>query len=198
MVIKKVELEKVLGISSKIEDSKYPEFAFAGKSNVGKSSLINAMLNRKTFARVSSKPGKTQTINYYNVNDELYLVDLPGYGYTTAGVNVRESWGKMVERYLFNSKMLKYVFLLIDSRHRPSENDILMYDWILRSGYSPIIIATKIDKLKRSQIKDNLNLISSTLKLEDRGVLVPFSSIKKVGIGDVWELITSACQEVDS
>ncbi len=190
MVIKKVELETVIGVKSKIPKNTHPEFAFAGKSNVGKSSLINSLMNRKSLARVSSSPGKTQTINYYNINDELYLVDLPGYGYTKVSEEVKAQWGKMVERYLKESPMLKYVFLLIDSRHKPSENDVMMYNWIAETGVSPIVIATKIDKLKRSQIKKQLELISQTLGVDKDSRIIPFSSETKAGVEELWETIS--------
>ena len=198
MVIKKVELEKVIGVTSKIPEMSHPEFAFAGKSNVGKSSLINALMNRKALARVSAKPGKTQTINYYNVNDEVYLVDLPGYGYTKAAVEVKAKWGKMVEKYLKQSKMLKYVFLLIDSRHKPSENDIMMYEWIVSQGVNPIIIATKIDKLKRSQIKGQMELIMKTLNLTSKEQLLAFSSETKAGVNELWEIIENFYPEPEN
>ena len=196
MVIKKVELEKVIGVTSKIPEMPQPEFAFAGKSNVGKSSLINALMNRKALARVSAKPGKTQTINYYNVNDEVYLVDLPGYGYTKAAVEVKAKWGKMVEKYLKQSKMLKYVFLLIDSRHKPSENDIMM--WIVSQGANPIIIATKTDKLKRSQIKGQMELIMKTLNLTSKEQLLAFSSETKSGVNELWEIIENFYPEPEN
>jgi len=176
----------------------YPEFAFAGKSNVGKSSLINALMNRKALARVSSQPGKTQTINYYNVNDKIYLVDLPGYGYTKVAVEVKAKWGKMVEKYLRQSKMLKYVFLLIDSRHKPSDNDIMMYEWIVSQGVTPIIVATKTDKLKRSQIKGQMELIMKTLNLTSKEQLLPFSSETKVGVNELWEIIEGIYPEQES
>jgi ribosome biogenesis GTP-binding protein ysxC len=198
MVIKKVELEKVIGVTSKIPEMPYPEFAFAGKSNVGKSSLINALMNRKALARVSSQPGKTQTINYYNVNDKIYLVDLPGYGYTKVAVEVKAKWGKMVEKYLRQSKMLKYVFLLIDSRHKPSDNDIMMYEWIVSQGVTPIIVATKTDKLKRSQIKGQMELIMKTLNLTSKEQLLPFSSETKVGVNELWEIIEGIYPEQES
>ena len=198
MVIKRVELEKVIGVTSKIPDMPYPEFAFAGKSNVGKSSLINALMNRKALARVSSQPGKTQTINYYNVNDKIYLVDLPGYGYTKVAVEVKAKWGKMVEKYLRQSKMLKYVFLLIDSRHKPSDNDIMMYEWIVSQGVTPIIVATKTDKLKRSQIKGQMELIMKTLNLTSKEQLLPFSSETKVGVNELWEIIEGIYPEQES
>lgn len=198
MVIKKVELEKVIGVTSKIPDMPYPEFAFAGKSNVGKSSLINALMNRKALARVSSQPGKTQTINYYNVNDKIYLVDLPGYGYTKVAVEVKAKWGEMVEKYLRQSKMLKYIFLLIDSRHKPSDNDIMMYEWIVSQGVTPIIVATKTDKLKRSQIKGQMELIMKTLNLTSKEQLLPFSSETKVGVNELWEIIEGIYPEQES
>lgn len=191
MIIKNVSLDTVIGVTSKVPEMTLPEFAFAGKSNVGKSSLINAMMNRKSLARVSAKPGKTQTINYYKINEDLFLVDLPGYGYTTAGVETRESWGKMVEKYLRMSKMLKYVFLLVDSRHEPSANDKQMYEWIVDKGATPIIIATKIDKIKRSQVQKQISMIKKALNLPPEGIIIPFSSETKVGVEELWELIES-------
>lgn len=189
MIIKKVELETVCGITSTLPENEYPEFAFAGKSNVGKSSLINALMNRKAFARTSSQPGKTQTINFYNINDALYYVDLPGYGYAKVSVEVKAKWGKMIERYLQKSPMLKGVFLLIDIRHEPSENDRLMYDWILSNGYQPIIIATKLDKLKRSQVQKQVKLIRQGLGMEKDGIIIPFSAETKQGREEIWALI---------
>ena len=159
MVIKEVALETVCGITSKLPVNDKPEIAFAGKSNVGKSSLINALINRKSLARISATPGKTQTINFYNINGEMYLVDLPGYGYAKVSEKEKEAWGKMIERYLHQSAMLKAVFLLIDIRHEPSKNDKMMYDWILHQGYEPVIIATKLDKIKKSQLSKQLKVI---------------------------------------
>nr|WP_296457161.1 ribosome biogenesis GTP-binding protein YihA/YsxC [uncultured Acetatifactor sp.] len=195
MVIKNVSLETVCGITSKIPDSRLPEVAFAGKSNVGKSSLINALMNRKSLARTSSQPGKTQTINFYNINDALYLVDLPGYGYAKASVKVKEQWGKMVERYLQKSKQLKCVFHLIDIRHAPSENDRMMYDWILHNGYQPIIIATKLDKIKKSQLQKQLNLILDTLDAEEGTVIIPFSAETKQGREEIYEILDKILEE---
>ncbi len=189
MVIKNVSLETVCGITSKLPDSKYPEVAFAGKSNVGKSSLINALMNRKSLARTSAQPGKTQTINYYNINDALYFVDLPGYGYAKASENVKAQWGKMIEDYLHKSKALQLVFLLIDIRHAPSENDRIMYEWILRNGYHPVIIATKLDKINRSQIQKQLKLIRTTLNTEPGTVMIPFSAQTKQGREEIYELL---------
>ena len=159
MIIKSAVLDIVCGITSKIPDTGLPEVAFAGKSNVGKSSLINGLMNRKALARTSAQPGKTQTINFYKINDELDLVDLPGYGYARVTPAEKEKWGKMIENYLHTSHNLKAVFLLIDIRHDPSANDRQMYEWILHNGYEPIIIATKLDKLKRSQVQKNLKAI---------------------------------------
>ena len=185
MVIKGVNLETVCGITSKLPDNIYPEVAFAGKSNVGKSSLINALMNRKSYARTSSQPGKTQTINFYNINDSIYFVDLPGYGYANASVKVKEQWGKMIEKYLNKSKQLKQVFLLIDIRHAPGKNDIQMYDWIVSNGYRPVIIATKLDKLKRSEVSKCIKVIKDTLKLTGDDVLIPFSAETKTGRDEI-------------
>lgn len=191
MVIKNVSLETVCGITSKIPDNPYNEVAFAGKSNVGKSSLINALMNRKSLARTSAQPGKTQTINFYNINDAMYLVDLPGYGYAKASEEVKAKWGKMIENYLHTSKKLKAVFLLIDIRHDPSANDRMMYEWMVYQGFAPIIIATKLDKIKRSQIQKNVKAIREGLKVQPGTVIIPFSAETKQGRDEIWELIDS-------
>ena len=191
MVIKNVSLETVICVTSSIPDNKMPEIAFAGKSNVGKSSLINALMNRKSLARTSAQPGKTQTINFYNINDELYFVDLPGYGYAKVSQQEKEKWGKMIEKYLRQSKVLKAVFLLIDIRHEPSANDKQMYEWILSNGYSPIIIATKLDKINRSQIQKQVKLIKQKLEVEKGTVVIPFSAESKQGRDEIYELIDS-------
>lgn len=191
MVIKNVSLETVIGVTSSIPDNKMSEIAFAGKSNVGKSSLINALMNRKSLARTSAQPGKTQTINFYNINDELYFVDLPGYGYAKVSQQEKEKWGKMIEKYLRQSKVLKAVFLLIDIRHEPSVNDKQMYEWILSNGYSPIIIATKLDKINRSQIQKQVKLIKQKLEVEKGTVVIPFSAESKQGRDEIYELIDS-------
>ncbi len=195
MIIKKVSLETVCGITSKLPDSPYPEVAFAGKSNVGKSSLINALMNRKSLARTSAQPGKTQTINYYNINDAVYFVDLPGYGYAKASEEVKAKWGKMIEDYLHKSKQLKAVFLLIDIRHAPSENDRIMYDWIVNQGYHPIIIATKLDKINRSQIQKQVKLIKTTLQVEPDTVIIPFSAETKQGREEIYEIIDGIIED---
>lgn len=195
MVIKNVNLETVCGITSKLPENKLPEFAFAGKSNVGKSSLINGLMNRKALARTSSSPGKTQTINYYNINDEMYFVDLPGYGYATANEKIKAQWGKMIEDYLHQSKKIRAVFLLVDIRHAPSENDRIMYDWILDRGYQPIIIATKLDKIKRSQVVKQTKLICDTLDVVDDTVVIPYSSLNKQGREEIYDLLDSMLQD---
>lgn len=189
MIIKSVDLETVCGITSSLPDNQLPEVAFAGKSNVGKSSLINALINRKSLARTSSQPGKTQTINFYNVNGELYFVDLPGYGYAKVSLEIKNKWGRMIENYLQKSEQLKAVFLLIDIRHDPSENDRNMYNWVLYNGYSPIIIATKLDKIKRSQVQKHIKAIKTGLNVEPGTTVIPFSATSKQGRDEIWETI---------
>ena len=191
MVIKNVDLEIVCGVTSKLTETMYNEVGFAGKSNVGKSSLINALMNRKALARTSAQPGKTQTINFYNINDAMYLVDLPGYGYAKVPEREKEKWGKMIECYLQTSKKLKAVFLLIDIRHDPSANDRQMYEWMVYQGYAPIIIATKLDKIKRSQIQKQIKAIKQGLQVEPGTIIIPFSAETKQGRDEIWELIDS-------
>ena len=164
MIIKKAELETVCGITSKFPENIEPELVFAGKSNVGKSSLINALMNRKSLARTSSQPGKTQTINYYKVNDEIYFVDLPGYGYANANIETKAKWGKMIEKYLHTSKQIKCIFLLIDIRH-------------------------ELDKLKRSQVAKCVKIVRDGLGLPKEGVLIPFSSQTKQGKEEIYDFI---------
>lgn len=197
MVIKSINLETVCGVTSTLPVNEKPEVAFAGKSNVGKSSLINALMNRKSYARISAKPGKTQTINFYNINNALYLVDLPGYGYAKVSEKEKEQWGKMIERYLHGSSQLRAVFLLIDIRHDPSANDRMMYRWIVEQGYDPIIIATKADKIKRSQIQKHVKMLKEGLDLVPGTKIVPFSSQTKQGRDEIWELIEKECFEVN-
>ena len=189
MIIRDVNLETVCGITSVLPDNKYPEIAFAGKSNVGKSSLINALMNRKSYARISATPGKTQTINFYNINDEMYLVDLPGYGYAKVSEQEKIKWGQLIERYLHGSRQLRAVFLLIDIRHEPSANDKMMYDWIVEQGFHPIIIATKLDKIKRSQKDKHLKMIRLGLGLAPGTIVIPFSAETKQGREEIWELV---------
>lgn len=195
MIIKSVNLETVCGVTSTLPDNQYPEFAFAGKSNVGKSSLINALMNRKNYARTSQQPGKTQTINFYNINDALYYVDLPGYGYANANEKVKAQWGKMIEKYLHTSRQLKLVFLLIDIRHAPGNNDVHMYQWVKENGFEPVIIATKADKIKRSQIDKCLKVIRETLQVSKDTVMIPFSSQTKQGREEIYEVIERYIQD---
>lgn len=189
MLVKNVNLETVCGITSKIPENDLVEIAFAGRSNVGKSSLINALMNRKSYARTSSQPGKTQTINFYNVNDALYFVDLPGYGYAKVSKEVVAKWGKMIDGYLEKTKVLRLVFLLVDIRHKPNQNDIQMYQWCLNYGYNPVIIATKEDKIKRSQKKKQIQQIEEALEVVEGTPIIPFSSITKNGKEEIWEYI---------
>ncbi len=193
MKIKEVSLDIVCGVTSTLPRTGRPEVAFAGKSNVGKSSLINALMNRKSLARTSSQPGKTQTINYYNVNQALYLVDLPGYGFAKVSLEEKAKWGRMIEKYLHTSGDLKAVFLLVDVRHDPNGNDKQMYEWIVASGYTPLVIATKIDKLKRSQVKSCLEAVRRGLGMEKDQILVPFSAETKKGREEIWSIIDSLC-----
>ena len=194
MVIKNVNLEIVCGPTSKLPANKLPEVAFAGKSNVGKSSLINALMNRKSYARTSAQPGKTQTINFYNINEEIYFVDLPGYGYAKASKVEVEKWGKMIEKYLHTSKQLKCVFLLVDIRHDPGNNDKIMYEWVTANGYTPVIIATKLDKIKRSQISKQVAAIRSGLEAKE-AVIIPFSATSKQGREEIYEIIDQILED---
>ncbi|MCR5330054.1 MAG: ribosome biogenesis GTP-binding protein YihA/YsxC [Lachnospiraceae bacterium] len=193
MVIRSAELETVCGITSTLPRNELPEIAFAGKSNVGKSSLLNGLLNRKSLARTSATPGKTQTINYYRINDRLYFVDLPGYGYAKVSQALREKWGKMIEKYLKKSPSLKAVFLLIDIRHEPGANDRQMYDWIVANGFRPVIIATKSDKISKGQIKKQTSMILKTLNCPSDTVILPFSAPNRTGGAEIWAEIEKIC-----
>ncbi len=200
MIIRHVELETVCGITSRLPHNTLPEIAFAGRSNVGKSSLINGLLNRNAIARTSSQPGKTQTINFYNVNRELYFVDLPGYGYARASVEIKAQWGKMIERYLHQSRQLQLIFLLIDIRHEPSAHDREMYAWIVRQGFSPVIIATKADKIKRSQRLKHVKMVRDTLQMPREAPLFLYAAPGRVGREEIWEYIEQffAAREPDA
>ena len=189
MVIRSVELETVAGVTSALPKNQLPEVAFAGRSNAGKSSLINALMNRKAYARTSSQPGKTQTINYYRINDQIYCVDLPGYGFARVSREEKEAWGKMIEKYLVTSEQLAAVFLLLDIRHRPNANDKQMFDWIQYMGYQAIVIATKADKIKRSQIPGQLRQMKEELKADEDTIIIPFSALTKQGREDIWDLM---------
>ena len=197
MVIKNVELETVCGVTSTLPENTLPEVAFAGKSNVGKSSLINALMMRKSLARTSAQPGKTQTINFYNINKEIYLVDLPGYGYAKASEKEREAWGQMIERYLNTSEKLRAVFLLVDIRHAPSANDKQMFEWMAYVGYDPIVIATKLDKIKRSQIDKQIKLIRQGLGADKDTIIVPFSAETKQGRDISWDFMDQVIENED-
>lgn len=199
--IREVMLETVCGVTSRLPDNQRYEVAFAGKSNVGKSSLINSLLLRKSLARTSATPGKTQTINFYRVNPDeeredfapdCYLVDLPGYGYANASQEAKAAWGKMIERYLRNSPQLRTVFLLVDVRHKPGANDVQMHEWILASGFRPVIIATKKDKVKKTELDRNIAVIRKELKLLPGTPLVPFSAVTKEGRDEIWDLVREA------
>lgn len=192
MVIKTVELDMVLGPTSALPESTLPEVAFAGRSNVGKSSLINGLLNRKKLARTSSQPGKTQTINFYNVNKEFFFVDLPGYGFAKVSKEAQAKWGKMIDNYLMNSDTLKAVFLLVDIRHEVKGSDKEMYDWIKASGVQPVVIATKADKVKRNQIPKQLKIIREGLGFKNNEVpLIAFSAETKQGREEILDLIST-------
>ena len=195
MVIKKVELETVCGYTSVLPENTKPEIAFAGKSNVGKSSLINALMNRKSLARTSAQPGKTQTINFYNINDAMYLTDLPGYGFAKVAQSEKEKWGRMIEKYLNTSKQLRAVFLLIDIRHDPSANDKMMYDWMVYHGFHPIIVATKLDKINRSQIQKHVKAIKVGLNVQPDTIIIPFSATTKQGREEIWALMDEIIAE---
>jgi GTP-binding protein len=198
MIIKSAELETVCGVTSALPDNIHPEFAFAGKSNVGKSSLINGLMNRKSLARTSAQPGKTQTINFYHINDAVYFVDLPGYGYAKVSLEAKEKWGKMIERYLKRSKMLKGVFLLVDIRHEPSANDKTMYDWVVYNGYRPTVIATKLDKINRSQVQKHVKMVRNGLGMEKGDILIPFSAQTKQGREEIWQLMEDMMEAADA
>lgn len=184
-----VNLETVCGITSKLPENTKMEIAFAGKSNVGKSSLINTLINRKSYARTSQQPGKTQTINFYNINEKLYFVDLPGYGYAKISKEMKMKWGKMIENYLKTTKQLRILFLLIDIRHEPGQNDVDMYNWSVNYGYNPIIIATKSDKISRGQLQKHTSIIRKKLNCIEGTPIIPFSALNKSGKEDIWEYI---------
>lgn len=196
MVIKSAELKNVVGVTTrKLPDTGLPEIAFAGRSNVGKSSLINALLQRKSLARTSSTPGKTQTMNYYKVNDDVFFVDLPGYGYAHVKTDFRRSWGPMIERYLEKSEGLRSVFLLIDVRRIPNEDDSMMYEWIVNAGFKPVIIVTKADKVKRSQIKKAMLEIKNALRITEDTDIFLFSAVNRTGRDEIMEKIDSIIEE---
>lgn len=188
MIIRKAEIIMTAVKKEQYPDTVVPEIAFAGKSNVGKSSMINALLNRRSLARTSSQPGKTQTINFYNINDMLHFVDLPGYGYAKVSKTEKDKWSPMIDTYLHNRKQLRDVFLLVDIRHEPSKNDIQMYNWIKSCGFTGYVIASKADKLSRSQQIKSLAVIKKTLEIKENGLIFPFSAASKAGVEEIWDL----------
>ena len=179
MKIKDIELEQVAGFKSQWPNDDLAEIAFVGRSNVGKSSFINSFSNRKAIAKISSKPGKTRTINFYRVNNAFRLVDLPGYGYAKVSKAEKAKWDKLINEYLHERENLKEVFLLVDIRHEPTALDKQMYDWILESGYMGFVIATKFDKIKRGQVQKHLKQVQKTLGIEDEGLIFAYSSETK-------------------
>lgn len=189
MVIRSLELETVCGITSTLPQHDKIEMAFWGRSNVGKSSLLNALWNRKSMARISAQPGKTQTINYYNVNDVCYMVDLPGYGYAKVSRELAGKWMNMIEKYLETSQALRVVFLLIDIRHEPSKKDVEVYRMLYEKGFNPLIIATKADKVSKNVKNKNIALIRKTLHASQETPILPFSALNKEGREDIWEYI---------
>ncbi len=193
MNVNNVSLEAVAVKKEQYPATGMPEVAFAGKSNVGKSSLINCMINRKALARTSQNPGKTRTINFYNVEDRLYFVDLPGYGYAKAPKSEQQKWGKMIEGYLLKREELKAIIMLVDIRHEPGENDRMMYDWLKHYGHNIIIVATKSDKLKRSQIDKHKKMLKTAFNMEKDDILLPFSSETKSGKDELWAIIENVC-----
>lgn len=197
MHIKSVNLETVIGITSSLPKNELVEIAFAGKSNVGKSSLINALMQRKSYARTSQQPGKTQTINFYNINNELYFVDLPGYGYAKVSKEVKIKWGKMIDNYLKKSEVLRLLFLLVDIRHEPGQNDIDMYNWAIHYGFNPVIIATKSDKISRGAKQKHIAQIRKTLNVVEGTPIIPFSALNKEGRDEIYEYIEDAKEYFD-
>jgi len=194
MIIRSVNLETVCGITSKLPENVHPEVAFAGKSNVGKSSLINALMNRKSLARTSAQPGKTQTINFYNINKELYFVDLPGYGYAKTSRENQEKWAEMIDRYLNRSRQLRAVFILVDIRHEAKSSDKMMYEWVKAKHLKPVVIATKSDKLSRGRIPRQMKILREGLGLDKNTDFIPYSSETTSGRDEVWKVIEELCR----
>lgn len=191
MIIKKCEFLKSAVLKDQYPELDLPEIAFSGRSNVGKSSLINSLLNRKKLVKVSSNPGKTRTINFFLINEQLVMVDLPGYGYAAVSKSEKLAWGKMIEDYLKTRENLKNVVLLVDIRHEPTNDDKLMYDFIKYYRSSVIVVATKLDKITRSSVRKNLNIIRKKLELDDNDILIPYSSETHAGREELWEVMTA-------
>ncbi len=195
MIIRKAEILITAVKKEQYPQTTVPEIAFAGKSNVGKSSMINALLNRRSLARTSSQPGKTQTLNFYNINDELNFVDLPGYGYAKVSKSEQSKWADMIDIYLHNRHQLKETILLVDIRHEPSTNDIQMYEWIKSFGFTGYVIASKADKLSKSQRIKNINIIKKALQIKDSNLIYPFSASSKLGVEEIWTLFEAILAE---
>lgn len=196
MVIRSLELETVCGITSTLPQHDKIELAFWGRSNVGKSSLLNTLWNRRSLARISAQPGKTQTINYYNVNDVCYMVDLPGYGYAKVSRELAAKWMRMIEKYLDTSQALRVVFLLLDIRHEPSAKDVEIYRMLYKKGFNPLIVATKSDKVSKNIQNKNIAAIRKKLGASSEVPIVPFSSLKKEGKEEIWEYIDTFVREI--
>ena len=191
MIIKSVNLETVCGITSKLPENLFPEIAFAGKSNVGKSSLINGLMNRKSLARTSSQPGKTQTINFYNINENLYFVDLPGYGYAIVSRGEKRRWADLMDAYFSTNRNIALVVQLVDMRHKPSQLDLEMIDYLEQMGYEFVIALTKSDKLNKTQTKERLDSLKHELSfLEKEPTMIPVSSLKGDGIDELKNYIS--------
>lgn len=193
MIVKNVEL-----VISAVKESQYPssevlEVALVGRSNVGKSSLINTLINRKKYARTSSEPGKTRTINFYNLDDKLFLVDLPGYGYAKTSQKEKEKWGKMIETYLKTREQLACIVLLVDIRHEPSKDDIQMMEWLKYFNYGTIVVCTKADKISKTQVAKNIATIKKTLKLDQDDKIIAFSADNAQGKDELWNIIDNHC-----
>ncbi|MBO6118893.1 MAG: YihA family ribosome biogenesis GTP-binding protein [Lachnospiraceae bacterium] len=192
MKINEIKLEKVVGLNSKIPSNNMMEFVLVGRSNVGKSSFINAISNRNNYAHTSSTPGKTRTINYYLVNGKFYIVDLPGYGYAKASIEEQNNWATFINKYLKTSDMIEEIILIVDIRHKPSEKDCQMFSFIVSAtGYEPIVVATKLDKIKKSEVNKNIEMIRNELGATDDCEIIPFSAEKKDGVKDVLRILSS-------
>lgn len=196
MKIKSLELETVCGITSTLPQHDKIELAFWGRSNVGKSSLLNTLWNRKSMARISAQPGKTQTINYYNINNACYMVDLPGYGYAKVSRELAAKWMKMIEKYLDTSSALRVVFLLIDIRHEPTKLDVETYQMLYSKGFNPLIIATKADKISKNARAKQISVIRKKLGLDKETPVLPFSALNREGKEEIWEYIDYFVDEI--
>ena len=194
MIIRKAELETVCGITSRLPENTCPEFAFAGKSNVGKSSVINRLLNRKNFARVGAAPGKTTQINYFKIDNAFYLVDLPGYGYARVSKGERDRWGRLMEGYFADPELMTLGVMIVDARHKPTADDCTMAQWYRGAGCPFLVVANKLDKLKKSEVEGNLQRIRETLELGEEDMVIPFSAEKGTGRDELLRAILSSVE----